>query len=477
MVQRIKRASFLMGKVKKAHIIGIGGIGMSAIAQAYNDMGYAVQGSDLNHNNNTESLKNKGIEVFKRHNATNIENADFIVHSSAIGSENAEIQGAIKKDIPIFDRKEALAQILNEGVVKKQKPILITGSHGKTTTTSLIAHILNEAGCTPLILSGGIIKNIDSNYKYGAGDYSVIEADESDGTMSNLPIYGGVITNLSHEHLDYYGSYKSLEREVQRFIDNIPDDGFIVVNNDAEELKGFDYGNKRKITFGINNHAEIRAQNITNNKNGVYFEIKGVSEGFEIPLYGKYNVYNAIASIAVARHLGIAIDDIKNALRVFKGVGRRFDKIGEFKGIKVFEDYAHHPKEIMNLLDSAKEVASSNGGEIYSVIQPHRYSRVRACMEGFIELIQKGQNLYITDIYSANEKNTYNISSESLIEKHSVSSSECKYLPSKELENNVFLKKICQILKPNDIILFIGAGNISVYAKRFADNLENNGIN
>ena len=366
------------------HFIGIGGIGMSGLAQIMKNMGFTIQGSDLNKNKNTERLVKSGIKVFLKHNKKNLKNATMIVVSSAIKNNNKELKVARYKNLPIFKRGDMLANI-----VALKKNIIITGSHGKTTTTSLVGNILLEAGLDPTIINGGVINSFKNNAQLGKSEWAVIESDESDGSFLKLPVTYSIVTNVDKEHLEYYGNFEKLKKSFSKFIDKTPSFGksFICIDN----LKSFvkKCKNNNFLTYGFNKNSNYQIENVKKHKNNSIFDLRVKIadlknykiKNLKINLLGDHNVSNVAASIAVALNLGIKINKIKEALRKFLGIQRRFTKVFSIEKKDFFDDYAHHPTEIKAVINGAREVYKNR--KIICVFQPHRYSRVAALKKEF----------------------------------------------------------------------------------------------
>ena len=362
------------------HFIGIGGIGMSGLAQIMNNMGFTVQGSDLSKNKSTHRLIRAGVKVYSGHNKQNIRNATMVVISSAIKKNNKELIESKRNKLPIFSRGEMLAN-----VVALKKNIIVTGSHGKTTTTSLVANILAESGLDPTVINGGVINSLKNNAHLGKGDWAVIESDESDGSFLKLPVTYSIVTNIDKEHLDFYKNFKSLKNSFRLFIEKTPSFGKSFVCLDNSNLK-FLLGkckNKNYLTYGLDKNSNYRIYNIRKLIKSSIFDLqinlpgmkKKLIKNIKLNLLGDHNITNATAAIGIALNIGIKIKSIKKALSKFSGIQRRFTKVYSMNSKDFFDDYAHHPTEIRAVLNSAKEVYKKR--KIVSVFQPHRYSRVR----------------------------------------------------------------------------------------------------
>jgi UDP-N-acetylmuramate--alanine ligase len=470
---------FLLGKQRIGedliHFIGIGGIGMSGIALIMHNLGYKVQGSDVGKNYNTEKLESLGIRVFEGHHPENITGASYVVTSSAITKDNKEVTSALEQKIPIISRSQMLAELM-----RLKFSIAVSGSHGKTTTTSLVACVFEAAGLAPTVINGGIINNKLSNAYIGSGDYLIAEADESDATFINIPATVAVITNIDPEHLDFYHNFDNVINAFKSFITNLPFYGFAVacVDNKVVEDLVSNITDRKIITYGIENKdAHLVAYNIDSDIDASTFDIKfhspylkgaTIIENITIPTPGKHNVLNCLAAIAIAIELDFGIRVIKQGFSNFQGVKRRFTKVFEYNGADIIDDYAHHPVEIVATLSTARLIADKRQGRVIAILQPHRYTRVQALFKEFTECFDNADYLYITDIYSAGENPIQNISALALVDK----------IREQRIHNNAqFIdsdeKKIAEtvkaIAKKGDIIVMMGAGTISSWA----NNLQN----
>ncbi len=443
------------------HFVGIGGIGMSGLAQIMKTMGFYVQGSDLKSNKNTENCKKIGIKIFIGHSKINVSNATIVVKSSAITKKNIELKESRRRKMPIYERAEMLANI-----VSLKKNIIITGSHGKTTTTSLVARILSEAKLDPTIINGGVINSIKSNAKFGKGEWTVLEADESDGSFLKLPVNYSVVTNIDKEHLDFYKSYKNLKIAFVRFINKTPPIGKSIVCTDDGNLRKIlrEVKTKNYLTYGFNHQANYQILKTRYKSNNTSFDIKykkNISKNIIIKniilnLIGKHNVLNATAAVVVCLNLGIKINIIKDALRKFSGVQRRLTKIFTKNGKDFYDDYAHHPTEIKSVLEGIKQVYKKR--KILSIFQPHRYSRVKNLRSEFSKSFLNSDLVILCPIYPAGEKKdkTYNQNDFSkLIAKNSK-------VQVINIKNEIDLKKYLKVnLTKDEIVIGMGAGSIS----------------
>ncbi|MBF96850.1 MAG: UDP-N-acetylmuramate--L-alanine ligase [Alphaproteobacteria bacterium MarineAlpha9_Bin4] len=457
------------------HFIGIGGIGMSGIAEVLFNLGYKVSGSDLVENQNVIRLKSLGVNVRIGHEKENVDEAAMVVVSSAIDPENEEVVEAKKQRIPIVKRAEMLAELM-----RFKKSISVAGTHGKTTTTSLMATILESADLDPTVINGGIINSYKSNAKIGSSDWMVVEADESDGSFIKLPSTNIIVTNIDAEHLDYYGNFRALKDAFKQFINNIPFYGMAIVCLDNPTIQSIlsEIEDKRIITYGISPQADYKAQNIksVNGRTSFTLEIspkvhsptKSVN-GLISNIPGIHNVQNVLAVCAMAIEMGIKIEIIKTALEGFEGVNRRFSLLSSYRGIKVYDDYGHHPVEIRATLSAAREVSKN---KVVAIVQPHRYSRLKMLFADFTTAFNDADTVFVTNIFSAGEKEDKELTTENLISALVASGHKDvrKYEDLKQLKT--FLE---EHLKEGDVIIFLGAGNITQYAKNFSDLLGKEG--
>ena len=460
-----------IGNREIIHFVGIGGIGMSGLAQIMKTMGFKIQGSDLIVNKNTENCKKIGIKILNGHKQKNILNATIIVKSTAITKNNIELIEARKKKIPIFERAEMLANI-----VALKKNIIVTGSHGKTTTTSLIAKILSQAKLDPTIINGGVINSIKNNAKFGKGEWAVLEADESDGSFLKLPINYSVVTNLDNEHLDFYGNFENLKNAFTKFIDKTPPIGKSIVCLDDKNLKNILNKIKAKnyLTYGFDNKAnyQIIKKNYSIDNSSFDLKIKThgsrkvIIKNISLNLIGKHNVLNATAAIAICLNLGIRIDIIKKALKNFSGVQRRLTKLFVKDGKKFYDDYAHHPTEIDSVLDGLRMVYKKR--KIISVFQPHRYSRVKSLIKEFSSCFSKSDLVILCPIYAAGEKKDKSYNQEKFAKLISINSK----VQVINIENEIELKKYLQRnLINKEIVIGMGAGSISKWMRKLKGNI------
>ena len=454
------------------HFIGIGGIGMSGLAQIMNNMGFTIQGSDLNRNKNTERLIKSGMKVYFGHHQKNLKKATMIVISSAIKKNNKELKAAKLKKLPVYKRGEMLANI-----VALKKNIVVTGSHGKTTTTSLVANILVEAGLDPTVINGGVINSLKNNAQLGKGEWAVIESDESDGSFLKLPITYSIVTNIDKEHLDYYGSFERLKKSFRSFIDKTPSFGKSLICIDENNLKSLLHKCKTNnfFTYGFDKNSNYQITNVKRKINYSIFDLRLKFTGnkiykiknIKVNLIGDHNISNATAAIAIALNLGIQISKIKQALKKFLGIQRRFTKVFSIKKREFYDDYAHHPTEIRAVIKGARQVYKDR--KIICVFQPHRYSRVKFLKNEFALSFKSSNVVVLCPIYSAGEKIKHNFNQNSfsqLISKKS-KTQVINIKDQNELKN--YFKKN---LLDNEMVICMGAGSISNWIKEIGNELK-----
>ncbi len=450
---------------EKIHFVGIGGIGMSGLAQIMKTMGFKVQGSDLVNSKNVERCKKIGIKVFKQHNKKNIKDATIVVRSSAIKNNNPEIIAAIEKKINILKRAEMLSH-----VVSLKTNIVITGSHGKTTTTSLISKILSSAKLDPTIINGGVINSFNSSAKLGKGEWAVLEADESDGSFLNFPVNYSVVTNLDKEHLDFYKNFKNLKNSFLKFLNKNPAIGKSFICIDDHELKKLipKIEKKNFLTYGFSKGANFQILNPVYKKNYSLFDLKISVPGskkytikkIKLNLIGQYNILNSVAAIALSIHIGIKINVIKNSLKKFTGIQRRLTKVFSIGEREFFDDYAHHPTEIKSVLKSLK--TTSNNRRIVSVFQPHRYSRLRLLKKDFSYAFKDSDLVLLCPVYPAGEKidkKYKEVDFARLIFRNS--KAQVVIVRNQHDLKKFFIKNLLE----NEIIVCMGAGSISKWIR------------
>lgn len=460
----------MFNKYRVIHFVGIGGIGMSGIAEVLHNLGYEITGSDIKESETTNRLKNLGIKIFIGHNRENINNAHVVVTSSAVSTNNPEVLEAKKRSIPVIPRAEMLAEL---GRLKYG--ILVAGAHGKTTTTSLIATIVGEGGLDPTVVIGGKLKSMGSNAKLGQGDYLVAEADESDGSFLKLNPTIAVITNIDKEHLDFFKDIQQLKAAFLSFINKIPFYGIAVVCLENEHLPEIiPYIQRKFITYGFSEAADVYARDIKHAGAKMTFEAvyKGKSIGiFVLPIPGRHNVLNSIAAIAVAIELQVPIDVIKKGLANFSGIQRRFELKGDVKGIKIFDDYGHHPSEVKATLKAARECF--NGSRLFVLFQPHRYTRTRDLMDEFAASFSNADKLFLMDIYPASERPIEGISSEVLAQRiRDTGFDNLTYIPDRK----EMMEKIAYEMKQGDVLITLGAGDVYKMGEEILNKLRGVGV-
>ena len=455
------------------HFIGIGGIGMSGIAEVLVQSGYLVQGSDIKASNNTKRLEKLGIKVFIGQRKSNILNAKIIVVSTAISKNNIELVEAKKIFLPIVHRAEMLGELM-----RLKQSIAIAGTHGKTTTTSLIAKMIEENGMDPTIINGGIISSLDSNARMGKGDWMVVEADESDGSFTKLNPTAAVITNIDLEHLDFHKNEKNLELAFFNFLSSIPFYGFICLCTDHPRVQKLisKLEDKKVITYGLSANADVRATNIIYNNNKMNFtlsisnrrELEISSYEIEFSMIGIHNIQNALATIATGIELKIPIEKIKNTLKTFTGVQRRFQNVGNFKNTTIIDDYGHHPVEINAALAAARLLTPKS--KIISIFQPHRYSRIKDLFNDFCSCFNDADYVFLLDVYPAGEEPLKGFESTDL--KNGLlkyGHKNVSYIESKK----ALIRETLKIISPHDIIICLGAGSITKIANTLEKELHN----
>ncbi len=454
-----------IGQKENIHFIGLGGIGMSGLAQVMKTMGFKIQGSDLNVNKNIENCKKLGIKFFKGHKKSNIKNATILVKSSAIKSGNSEVVEAKKRKIPVYERVEMLANI-----VSLKKNIIVTGSHGKTTTTSLIAKILLESKLDPTIINGGVINSLKNNAKLGKGEWTVLEADESDGSFLKLPINYSIVTNIDKEHLDYYKNFKNLERDFIKFINKTPPIGKCIICGDDKNIKKIlrEINTNNILTYGFNKSNNYQITRPKFNLNKCKFDLiikkldnkKTIFKNITLNLIGKHNILNSVAAISVCLSLGINIKIIKKALSKFTGVQRRMTKIFVNEDNEFYDDYAHHPTEISSVLEGIRKVSGKR--KIISVFQPHRFSRLKILKKEFSKSFIFSDQVILCPVYAAGEKIDKNFNLVKFAKLLSKNSKAQVVIVKNEEELRKFMKK--NLIK-NEIIIGMGAGSISSWMR------------
>jgi len=454
------------------HFVGIGGIGMSGIAEILHNLGYQVQGSDVADNANVRRLAGLGIKVELGHRAENLGAAQVIVVSSAVKADNPEVTAARARLIPVVRRAEMLAELM-----RLKWAIAVAGTHGKTTTTSMIGALLDQAQLDPTVINGGIINAYGTNARLGAGDWMVVEADESDGTFVKLPATIAIVTNIDPEHLDFYGSFEVLQQAFESFVSNIPFYGFAALCLDHPVVQSLipKVAERRVVTYGMSAQADIRATNMVFTRSGARYDVvindrlKGRSRtivGLELPMFGPHNVQNSLAAIAVAEEMSLGDEVVRAGLANFKGVKRRFTKTGESMGITVIDDYGHHPVEIAAVLRAAR---SATPGKVIAVVQPHRYTRVAHLFDEFCTCFNDADFVLVADIYAAGEPPLEGIDRDALVmglRGRGHRNAE-PLLDPKDLA-----RMVRDIAEPGDFVVCLGAGSITNWAQALPRELD-----
>lgn len=451
------------------HFIGIGGIGMSGIAEILMTLGYTVQGSDQADGANVKRLRENGAKIFIGHEAENITpDIAAVVISSAIKQDNAELQAARDLDIPVIRRAEMLAELM-----RMKWAVAIGGTHGKTTTTSMVGQMLDAADFDPTVINGGIVNAYGTNVRLGQSDIMVVEADESDGTFTRLPASVAVVTNMDPEHMEHYGTFENVKAAYRQFIHNLPFYGYAVLCIDHPEVQALvpSVKDRKIITYGFNPQADVQVSNVNSNANGSTFDVtfsakinggeELVLKDVHLPMLGRHNVQNCLVALAIAHEMGAAAPTLKKGISSFTGVKRRFTKTGESHGITIIDDYAHHPIEIETMLKTARTAVAENGAKVICVMQPHRYSRLDDLFEDFCKCFNEADTVLITDVYEAGETPIENRNKLSLVEgikQHG--HRDVHALPSRaELGHTV-----AKFVSSGDYVICMGAGDITAWA-------------
>jgi UDP-N-acetylmuramate--alanine ligase len=447
------------------HFVGIGGIGMSGIAEILHNLGYQVQGSDVADNANVRRLVGLGIPVRIGHSPDNLGSAQVLVVSSAVKPDNPEVVAARARLLPVVRRAEMLGELM-----RLKWAIAVAGTHGKTTTTSMIGALLDAAQLDPTVINGGIINAYGTNAHLGAGDWMVVEADESDGTFVKLPATIAIVTNIDPEHLDFYGSFEAVQQGFESFISNIPFYGFAALCLDHPVVQSLipKVSERRIVTYGMSPQADIRAVGMEAGPDGMHYDVivserlslsKRTISHLHLPMFGAHNVQNSLAAIAVAEEMGISDEVIRAGLANFKGVKRRFTKTGEANGITVIDDYGHHPVEIAAVLRAAR---SAGSGQVIAVVQPHRYTRVSDLFSEFCTCFNDADIVFVADIYPAGEKPIEGIDRDALVagmrargHRHVLPLADPKDLAP----------GIRDLARPGDLVVCLGAGSITNWAQ------------
>lgn len=453
------------------HFVGIGGIGMSGIAEVMHNLNYRVQGSDIAENASVQWLRDKGISVVLGHDASNVDDAAVVVVSSAVKPDNPEIVAARERLVPVVRRAEMLAELM-----RLKWSIAVGGTHGKTTTTSLVAALLDAADYDPTVINGGVINAYGANARLGEGEWMVVEADESDGTFVKLPATIAVVTNIDREHMDFYGTFEAERAAFQAFVENIPFYGLSVLCIDHPEVRAMigRISDRRLVTYGLSLQADVRGANVTFSSEGAQFDAvisdrhgttSTAIERLELPMLGEHNVQNALAAVAVAWEMGMAPDTIRRGLSEFTGVKRRFTKTGEAGGVTVIDDYGHHPIEISAVLAAARKACDHR---IVAVVQPHRYTRLHDLFEEFCGCFHDADTIIVADVYAAGEQPIPGVDRDTLVSglrkhghRHVVALEDPDRLAALLAEHT----------QPGDYVVCLGAGNITAWANELPGQL------
>ncbi|CUJ20055.1 UDP-N-acetylmuramate--L-alanine ligase [Cognatishimia activa] len=461
-------ATKLPTDVGPIHFVGIGGIGMSGIAEVLLKHGYTVQGSDLKDSKITQRLAGMGATIFIGQKAENLENAEVVVISSAIKPGNAELDEARSKGLPVVRRAEMLAELM-----RLKSNIAVAGTHGKTTTTTMVAAVLDHGGIDPTVINGGIIHAYGSNARVGDGEWMVVEADESDGTFNRLPATIAIVTNIDPEHMEHWGTEEALHKGFYDFVSNIPFYGLAVCCTDDPDVQTLvgKITDRRVVTYGFNSQADVRATEPTYKAGIAHFDIHlqnedVVIEGCTLPMPGNHNVSNALSAVAIARHLGMKGGEIREALANFGGVNRRFTKVGEVNGVTIIDDYGHHPVEIAAVLKAARQASE---GRVIAVHQPHRYTRLSSLFDDFCTCFNEADVVAIAEVFAAGEDPIPGAGRDDLVagliahgHRHARA-----IVSEEDLE-----RLVREQAGPGDIVVCLGAGTISTWANGLPDRLK-----
>lgn len=468
-------ATKLPGELGPIHFVGIGGIGMSGIAEVLITLGYVVQGSDAKASKITDRLVQLGATFFEGQRAENItEDVGVVVISSAIKKGNPELEEARRRGLPVVRRAEMLAELM-----RLRSNIAIAGTHGKTTTTTMVATLLDKGGFDPTVINGGVIHAYGSNARAGAGEWMVVEADESDGSFNRLPATIAIVTNIDPEHMEHWGSFDALRKGFYDFVSNIPFYGLAVCCTDHPEVQALvgRVTDRRIVTFGFNAQADIRAVNLRFEGGIAHFDILlqnedagSKIEGCTLPMPGDHNVSNALSAVAVARHLGMKKDEIREALANFGGVNRRFTKVAEVSGVTIIDDYGHHPVEIAAVLKAARQaIAGRDGARVIAIHQPHRYTRLHSLFDDFCTCFNEADVVAIAEVYAAGEEPIVGASRDDLVSGLIAHG----HRHARAIMDEADLARLFrEQARPGDIFVCLGAGTISAWANGLPAKLQ-----
>jgi UDP-N-acetylmuramate--alanine ligase len=453
------------------HFVGIGGIGMSGIAEVMHNLGYQVQGSDIADSYVIDGLRQRGIKVMIGHNADNLGDAAVVVTSTAVKAGNPERDAALERRIPLVRRAEMLAELM-----RLKHTVAVAGTHGKTTTTSLIAAMLDHGGIDPTVINGGIINSYGSNARLGASDWMVVEADESDGSFLRLDGTLAVVTNIDPEHLDHYGDFDAIKNAFVEFVENVPFYGAAIMCLDHPEVQAIlpKIRDRRIITYGFSAQADIRGENVTPHPGGNSFDVVVRARdgslrtipNIQLPMPGRHNVQNALAAVAVGLEMGMSDAAIAHGFDKFGGVKRRFTKVGEVDGVTIIDDYGHHPVEIRAVLSAAREGAQ---GRVIAVAQPHRFTRLRDHMDDFQQAFNDADMVFITPVYAAGEGAIDGIDAAALV--HGIKARGHRSAAT-VADADDLARKLAEVVQGNDIVVCLGAGDITKWAAGLADAIK-----
>lgn len=461
-------------EIGPVHFVGIGGIGMSGIAEVMLNLGYTVQGSDIRENEIVKRLKKLGATIYIGQKAEQVHGAGAIVVSTAIPQDNVEMVEARSLAIPVVRRAEMLAELM-----RLKWAVAVGGTHGKTTTTSMVAALLDGGGLDPTVINGGIINAYGANAKLGEGKWMVVEADESDGSFLKLFPTVAIVTNIDPEHMEHYGTFDNLRAAFDKFVENLPFYGFAVLCIDHPEVQALvsRVTDRKVVTYGFSQQADVRIENLHYENGGAVFDVVFRSrpgtesgddevrwDGLTLPMAGDHNAQNALAAITVAHELGLSEDEVRVALKGFAGVKRRFTHVGDWNGVTVIDDYGHHPVEISAVLKAARQVCK---GKIHAVVQPHRYSRLQDLFEDFCTCFNDADAVYVTDVYEAGETPIDGVSGKALVEglaRHG-------HRKVQKITRDTLAKSLKPNLEKGDYIVCLGAGDITFWAAELADKL------
>jgi UDP-N-acetylmuramate--alanine ligase len=472
--QVTSRAHFSPQSVGTIHFVGIGGIGMSGIAEILHNLGYKVQGSDLSDNANVKRLRDKGIIISIGHKAENVAGANVVVVSSAVKKDNPEIVAAHGAYLPIVRRAEMLGELM-----RLKWAVAVGGTHGKTTTTSMVASLFEAAGLDPTVINGGIINAYGTNARLGSGEWMVVESDESDGSFIKLPATVAVVTNMDPEHMDHYHDFEAVRRAYETFVQNIPFYGFAVLCVDHPEVQELvaRVQDRKIVTYGFSPQADVRAVNVEQNADGTSYDVvfadrKSGStrtiEGFFLSVIGLHNVQNCLAAISVGLQLGIDDNVLRSAFAKFESVKRRFTRTGVVKGITIIDDYGHHPVEIAATLKAAHQ-AKGDKGKIIAVVQPHRYTRLANLFNDFCKSFNDADSVIVSDVYPAGEQPIEGASRDALVEGLRAHGHRDVHALS---DPSALASMIAELACPGDYVICLGAGSISAWAYALPGELE-----